>query len=156
MEIIFVLLHGLEERLTFICVSAEEQVQSCEASVKHLNLLNTCRELHIQDGGHLVRVGFDTPLSEQISRELSGGHSEGAFLGVKSDLILSEAIKCLAQMLQVVDTSEALHKHVIDVHLHGTPDLLLENFVDHPLESCSSIFQSEGRHLVAVDPSIGD
>ena len=54
------------------------------------------------------------------------------------------------------DTPEILHKHIIDVHLHGTSDLLLEDFVDHPLESCSDILQSEEHHLIAVDPSIDD
>ena len=95
-------------------------------------------------------------MSDQISQELSGVYSESAFLGVESDLIFLEAVERLPQVLQVVDISETLHKHVIDVHLHGTSDLLLENLVGHPLESCSYVLQSERHHHVAVDPSVGD
>ena len=76
-----------------------ELVQSCEVPIQHLNFLDTCRRLHAHDGGYLVRVGFDTPLSDQISQELFGGHSEGAFLKVEVDLILLETVERLAQVL---------------------------------------------------------
>ena len=67
-----------------------------------------------------------------------------------------ETVERLTQVLQVVDTPEALYKHVIDMHLHGTSDLLLEDLVDHSLESCSGVLQFKGHHLAAVDPSIKD
>ena len=85
------------------------------------------------------RVGFDASLSDQISKGLYGGYSESTVLGVKPDFILPKAIERLAQVLQVVGAPEALHKHVIDIHLYGMSDMLLENFVDHSLKSCSGI-----------------
>ena len=86
-ENLFCFFYGLKEWLTFIRRSAEEPIQSREMTVQHLNFLDTCRGLHIEDGGYLIRVGFNTPLREQIFQELSGGHSKSTFLGVESDLI---------------------------------------------------------------------
>ena len=48
---------------------------------------------------------------------------------------------------------DALHQHVIDVYLHGMPNLIFEHTVDHPLEGDSGIIQSEGHDLVAEDSS---
>ena len=46
-------------------------------------------------------------------------------------------------------------QHIIDVHLHGVPDQVLEDFVYHSLEGCPCVLESEGHHLVAVDSLIG-
>jgi len=56
----------------------------------------------------------------------------------------------------VISALEALHKHVVDVYLYGVSSLLFEDLVEHSLESCSSILQSERHHLVALDSSVGD
>ena len=56
----------------------------------------------------------------------------------------------------MVDTPEAHHKHIIRRILYNMPDLFLADLIDHPLKSCSGVFQSRGYHLVKVDPTIGD
>ena len=109
-----------------------------------MNFLDTCRGLHAQDGRYLVRVGFDASLSDQVSKKLFGGHFESIFLEVKPDLIFPKAIKCLSQVLQVVIVLEAFHKHLIDIHLYQMSDLLLEDFVDHPLEVATTFFSPKG------------
>jgi len=98
-KIYSILLYGLEEWLIFIRRSVEEPVQSHEVPVQHLNLLDTCQGLHTQDGGYLVRVGFDAPLSDHISQKKFGGHSEGILVRIVLGFILLEAVKCLAQVL---------------------------------------------------------
>jgi len=49
------------------------------------------------------------------------------------------------------ERSRLFTKHVINVHLQCACDSLLENFIDHPLESGSGIFQAKGHDFVAVD-----
>ena len=46
------------------------------------------------------------------------------------------------------------HQYIIDVYFCGAPDQVLEDFVNHSLESSPSILESEGHHLVAVDSPI--
>jgi len=67
-----------------------------------------------------------------------------------------EAIERLAQVLHMVGALKTLHKHVVNVYLHGVFDQLLEDLVDHSLKSSSGVFQSEWHHLITVDSSIGD
>jgi len=43
------------------------------------------------------------------------------------------------QVTEMVKTSDALHKHVVDVYLHGMSDQIFEHLVDHPLEGGSGI-----------------
>ena len=85
----------LEERLTFIHGMAKESVQRCKAPVQHLNFLETCRGLHTQDDRYMVEIGFDGPLSDQVSKKLFEAHSESTCLGLKPELILPKEIKCL-------------------------------------------------------------
>jgi len=92
-------LYSLEERFAFVRETIEESVQGCQASVQHLNFLDTSPGLHVQDGGYLVGFGFDTLLGNQVTLELSGGYRRCIFFQIKPDLILSEAIE-LAQVLQ--------------------------------------------------------
>jgi len=58
----------------------------------HLDFLDASWRLHVQDGGRLVGVSFNTLLSDQIAQELLRGHSKGAFFGIDSDLVLPEAV----------------------------------------------------------------
>ena len=50
------------------------------------------------------------------------------------------------------DSSQACHRRTLPWYVRYAP----WRVVDHPLEICSSVLQSEGHHLVAVDPLIGD
>ena len=75
------------ERTAIVRGSTEKFVQSSEASIQHLDFLDTSRGLHGQDGGHLVRVGFDAPLSNQIGQEFFGGHYKGALFRIEPDPI---------------------------------------------------------------------
>ena len=61
--------------------------------------------------------------------------------------MLLEEVKRFAQVAEIVRTLDALHQHVVDVYLHGMPDLIFEHAVDHPLEGGSGILQSERYDL---------
>ena len=63
-------------------------------------------------------------------------------------------VKCLTQVLRMVDALKALHEHVINVYFHGTSNMFFEELVDHLLEGCFSVFQSERQYFVTVDSSI--
>jgi len=54
-------------------------------------------------------------------------------------------------MLEVIRTLYTFHQHILDAHLHGIPDQVLKDLVDHSLEGNPCILESEGHHLVAVD-----
>jgi len=56
----------------------------------------------VQDGGYLVGVSFNTLLSHQIAQVLPGGHFEGAFLRIESELLFSEAIKSPARQRKTI------------------------------------------------------
>jgi len=56
-------------------------------------------------------------------------------------------------MLEVISAPYTFHQYIIDVHLHGVLDQVLEDFVYHPLEGCPCVLESESHHLVAVDSS---
>ena len=73
-----------------------------------------------------------------ISQELLG-LSEGAFLRVYLYLVLSEEIELFTQVEEMVRTSNALHKQVVDVYLHGMPDQIFEHSVNHPLKGGSGV-----------------
>jgi len=44
------------------------------------------------------------------------------------------------------------HQYIIDIHLHGTPDQVLEDFVYHSLEGNPCVLEFKGHHLIAVIP----
>ena len=56
-------------------------------------------------------------------------------------------------MLEVISALYTFYQHIIDVHLHGVLDKVLEDFVYYPLEGILCILKSEGNHLVAVFPN---
>jgi len=56
-------------------------------------------------------------------------------------------------MLEVICALYTFHQHIINVHLHGVPDQVLEDFVYHPLEGSPCILESDGHHLEAMDSS---
>jgi len=51
----------------------------------------------------------------------------------------------------MVGVIETFYNNVIDVYLHCVSDQLLENLIDHPLESSSGILQVEGHDFIAAD-----
>ena len=55
-------------------------------------------------------------------------------------------------MLEVVRAMYTFHRHIIYVYLHGAPDQVLKDFVNHLLEGSPRVFESEGHHLVLVVP----
>ena len=60
-------------------------------------------------------------------------------------------------MLEVISALYTFHQHIVNVHLHGVPDQVLEDFVNHLLEGCPCVLESEGHHLAAVDsPTSGE
>jgi len=59
-------------------------------------------------------------------------------------------------MLEVIRALYTFHQYIVDVYFHGAPDQVLEDFVNHSLESGPSILESEGHHFVAKDSPISD
>jgi len=119
-----------------------------------LDLLDSGRGLLLQYGGYLVGVGLDSPLSDQIPEEPARSYSDGTLLGVELHIGFSEESECFFQILHMVGAIKTLHKHV-DIHLPCVPDQLLENFINHSLESGSFVLQAEGHDFVAVDGAAG-
>ena len=95
-------------------------------------------------------------LDNQITQELFGGHIEGVSFRIDPDLVLSEAIEHFAQVFYMVGPPKTLQKHVVNVYLHGMPNQVLEDLVDHSLEGCSGILHSERHHVIAIDSLIDD
>ena len=56
----------------------------------------------------------------------------------------------------MVSVSKILHKHVIDICIHGVSNQLLEDLVDYFLGGSSGILQFKWHHLIIVDSPIGD
>ena len=63
--------------------------------------------------------------------------------------VSTRSIKCVLATLLFYD-------HIIHVHFHIPPELVLEEFVDHPLVSCPRVFQANGHHLVTIRLTVGD
>ena len=60
-------------------------------------------------------------------------------------------------MLKMICVLYTFHQYINDVHLHGFPDQVLEDFVYHPLEGSPCVIKSAGYHLVAIDsPTNGE
>ena len=110
------------ERTAIVHGSAEKFAQSSEVAIKHLDFLDTSRGLHGQDGGYLVRVGFDALLSDQIGQEFFRGHSKGVLFRIEPDHIFLEVVECLAQVLHVIGALKTLHEHIVDIHVHDMSD----------------------------------
>ena len=49
-----------------------------------------------------------------------------------------------------------VHYHVIDINFNASTKLWFEHFSHHLLVGRSSVFQTEGHHLVMVVPNWGD
>ena len=43
------------------------------------------------------------------------------------------------------------YQHIIYVYLHGAPDQVLKDFVNHSLEGSPYVLESEGHHFAAVN-----
>jgi len=56
-------------------------------------------------------------------------------------------------MLEVIHALYTFHQHIVDVYLHGAPDQVLKDFVNHSLENSPCVLETEGHHLVTVDTS---
>ena len=117
-----------------------------------MDLLDSDRGLHLQYGEYPVEAGLDSPLIDQISKELAS-YSKSTLLRIELYIEISET-ESFPQILHIVGVIETLHKHV-DIHLHFVPDQLLENFINHSLESGSFVLQAEGHDFVAVDGAAG-
>jgi len=59
-------------------------------------------------------------------------------------------------MLEVIRVLYTFHQHIVDVYFHGASNQVLEDFVNHLLESVPNILESKGHHLVAIDFPISD
>ena len=57
-------------------------------------------------------------------------------------------------MLEMIRALYTFHQHIVDVYFHGAPDQILEDFVNHSLESVPNILESDRHHHVAVDSMI--
>jgi len=55
-------------------------------------------------------------------------------------------------MLEVIRALYIFHQHIVDIYLHGTSDQIFKDFINHSLEGSPRVFESEGHHLIAVDP----
>ncbi|PKU85929.1 hypothetical protein MA16_Dca001760 [Dendrobium catenatum] len=62
-----------------------------------------------------------------------------------------EALLQVGDMLRFFKT---LYQHVIEVHLHVTPNKGFENLIHEALVSCSSILEPEGHYPITVQSSV--
>ena len=91
-----------------------------------------------------------------MAQELPGGHNEGALLRVESNFVFLEAIKCLAQVLRMVDGSMTLHEHVINEYLHRVSISSLKTLLTIRWKVAPTFFSPKRHHLIAIDSPIGD
>ena len=103
----------------------------------------------------MVEVSLDFPLSDQIPKDLSEATPKVHFSGSSFTLNFWRRANASPKCFAWLERSR-LHEHVNNIHLHCIPDSLLEDFVDHPLESGSDILQAEGHDFVTVDGTTSD
>ena len=63
--------------------------------------------------------------------------------------VSTRSIKCVLATLLFYD-------HIIHVHFHIPPELVLEEFVDHLLVSSPNVLQAEGHYFITIHPAGGD
>ena len=70
--------------------------------------------------------------------------------------MLSQNIKGVSEVPSVITDVHRLCYHIIDIHLHGTTDLLFEDLVYQTLIGGACILQTKRHNLVVVQPTVGD
>ena len=71
-------------------------------------------------------------------------------------MILSQNIEGVSEVPSVITGVHRLCYHIVDVHLHGTTDLLFEDLVHQMLIGGARILQTKRHNLVVVQPTVGN
>jgi len=82
-----------------------------EATIEDLDFLDSGQGLHLQYDGYLVRVCPDSPLSDQIPKELAESYPEGALLRIDFTPNESERFPQVLHLVGVIDSSRVCHQH---------------------------------------------
>lgn len=59
-------------------------------------------------------------------------------------------LKYLIQIIYVSSLFSALHDHIVYIHLHCAPNLILEHLDHHPLISSPHILKAERHYCVVI------
>ena len=68
----------------------------------------------------------------------------------------SQNIEGVSKVPSVITGIHRLCYHIINVHFHGTTDLLFKDLVHQTLIGGTRILQTKRHNLIAVQPTIGD
>lgn len=79
-------------------------------------------------------------MADQEIEKFARHDPERTFSRIEFHVKLSEGLKCLFEVSQVVRRLLALGQHVIDINLHVSIDLVGKHMIDQPLIRCPCIF----------------
>lgn len=110
---------------------------------------------HIENHLNFLWIHLDALLSNQKSEELANGYTKCIFTWIQLHLMSSEGTKGFILVLYMVRFLEIFYEHIVNINLYISLNLIIEDFIEQSLLSCSSIFYIERHHFVIIDTFLG-
>jgi hypothetical protein len=83
-------------------------------------------------------------LINDVAQVMNPVHAEGSFLQVGVELVLSQGVHNLLNMLQVFFPSLVVNEDIIQIHHYKSIGEWLQDIIHHPHESGQRNFQTKG------------
>lgn len=82
---------------------------------------------------NLIRVDFNSSVSDQIPYELTSPHSESTFISIEAQLVPLKYFEHLFEIVNMLRLPFSFYHYIVDVHLDYAPNLFSKYSRHHPL-----------------------
>jgi len=113
-----------------------------------LHFFDICGTSHVDYCLTFFRVGLDPPLGEHEAEEFATIDSEGAFLGVESDVVCVQGFEDFGQICGVLLGVGGFYNDIVNVDLHRSSEEWLKDPIHKALVCCPGVFQAKGHNLI--------
>ena len=127
LDVSSILSQKLEEWPALVRGPAHEAIECGDHARQLLYLLSCSQTLEGLKGSDLIWVRLNSPSSDQVSQELARAYSKCTLGCDELQLVLSQYVERLPEVIQVSFWLLGLDNHFIYVVLHAFPKLVLEH-----------------------------
>src|SRR3954464_3003961 len=113
------------------------------------NLFFCSRVKHLLYSFYFCRIDLDTFSTNNKAQQLSGSHSESAFIWIQPQSEFPKPFKQLLQMNQVLFFSMRLCNHVVDIHFNLFVNHVVKKSHHGTLIRCPCVFQPKRHDFIA-------
>ncbi|GMH01892.1 hypothetical protein Nepgr_003731 [Nepenthes gracilis] len=107
---------------------------------------------HVRKGLDFLWVCLDPLLGDYETQECFRGYPKDALSQIQLHLVLTEHLKRLCQITDMVASGSALNEHIVNINFHIAADLFLKYFIYQPLVGGSYVLDVVGHYLIAIGP----